>query len=107
MRRRRDLQLSSTNLNRHNRMENFEFHSITYDRFMGSHFFDRIVLACQEHYPNLKKEAFTEPCKDEFVKIFPNHKKYLPDSIWYFSEERDEFNKPLYRNTKQKPEWRP
>nr|WP_319394756.1 IucA/IucC family protein [uncultured Desulfobacter sp.] len=107
MRRRRDLQLSSTNLNHHNRMENFEFHSITYDRFMGGHFFDRIVLACQEHYPNLKKEQFTEPCKDEFVKIFPNHKKYLPDSIWYFSEERDEFNKPLYRNTKQKPEWRP
>nr|WP_320191391.1 IucA/IucC family protein [uncultured Desulfobacter sp.] len=107
MRRRRDLQLSSINLNNYNRMENFEFHSITYDRFMGGHFFDRIVLACQAHYPNLKKEAFTEPCKDEFVKIFPDYDKYMPDSVWYFSDERDEFNKPLYQNTKQKPEWRP
>ena len=107
MRRRRDVGLKSDNLNPYNQMERPEFHSITYDRFMGTHFFDRIVMACQEHYPNLKKEEFTEPCKREFERIFPDHQTYLPKHVWYFSEKRDQFNKPLYQNTGKKPEWRP
>jgi hypothetical protein len=107
MRRRRELQLSDRNLNEYNRMESNEFHSITYDKFMGGHFFDRIVASCQEKYPYLKKEGFRKPCRDEFARIFPDHATYLPKTIQYFSEERDQFGKPLYQDTGKAPVWRP
>jgi hypothetical protein len=107
MRRRRELHLPDRNLNEYNRMESNEFHSITYDKFMGGHFFDRILASCQEKYPYLKKEDFRKPCRDEFARIFPNHATYLPKTIRYFSEERDQFGKPLYQNTGKAPDWRP
>ena len=107
MRRRREIRLPDGNLNAYNRMESAEFHSITYDKFMGGHFFDRIVAACQEKYPTLKLEDFRQPCRNEFARVFPDHAKYLPKTIWYFSEARDQFNKPLYQDTRKPPEWRP
>ena len=107
MRRRREIHLPDRNLNEYNRMEGNEFHSITYDKFMGNHFFDRILAACQEKYPYLKKEDFRKPCRDEFAWIFPDYAKYLPKTIQYFSEERDQFGKPLYQDTGKAPEWRP
>ena len=107
MRRRREIHLPDGSLNAYNRMESTEFHSITYDKFMGGHFFDRIVAACQENYPAIKKEDFCQPCGDEFARIFPDHANYLPKTIWYFSEERDQFNKPLFQDTRMPPEWRP
>ncbi len=107
MRRRREIRLPDGNLNSYNRMESAEFHSITYDKFMGGHFFDRIVAACQEKNPTLKKKDFRQPCCDEFARIFPDHANYLPKTIWYFSEERDQFNKPLFQDTRMPPEWRP
>jgi hypothetical protein len=107
MRRRRELDLPDRNLNEYNRMESNEFHSITYDKFMGGHFFDRIVASCQEKYSYLKKEDFCKPCRDEFARIFPDHATYLPKTILYFSEKRDQFGKPLYRDTGKAPEWRP
>ena len=107
MRRRRELNLSDRNLNEYNRMESNEFHSITYDKFMGGHFFDRIVASCQEKYSYLKKEDFCKPCRDEFARIFPDHATYLPKTILYFSEERDQFGKPFYLDTGKAPVWRP
>lgn len=107
MRRRREIHLPDSNLNEYNRMESNEFHSITYDKFMGGHFFDRIVASCQEKYPDLKKEDFRKPCRDEFTRIFPDYAKYLPKTIRYFSEERDQFGKPFYQDTGKAPEWRP
>jgi hypothetical protein len=107
MRRRRDIALSDENLNDYNRMKSNEFLSITYDKFMGGHFFDRIVSACQGRCPGLKKEDFTEPCQQEFAQIFPEHPTYFPKTVQYFSEERDQFNKPLYQDTGRVPEWRP
>ena len=107
MRRRREIHLLNGDLNAYNRMESAELHSITYDKFMGGHFFDRIVAVCQEKYPDLKKEDFSKPCCDEFARIFPDHAKYLPKTIWYFSEERDQFDKPLFQDTRKMPEWRP
>jgi siderophore synthetase component len=107
MRRRRDIGLSDHRLSRYNRMENNAFHSIVYDRFMGGHFFDRIVGACLEKYPDLSREDFTRPCVEEFDRIFPEHPRYFPPSVWYFSEQRDEFNKPLYQDTGVTPGWRP
>ena len=107
MRRRRDLGLSDRRLNHYNRMEHDKFHSITYDRFMGGHFFDRLVQACLEKYKGLSREDFTAPCREEFARIFPEHKQYLPRTVWYFSEKRDRFNKPLYQDTGAAPEWRP
>ena len=88
-------------------MESNAFHSITYDKFMGGHFFDRIVASCQKRCPDLKKEEFHRPCRDEFALIFPDYAKYLPKTIWYFSEERDQFGKPFYQDTGKVPEWRP
>jgi hypothetical protein len=107
MRRRRDLGLPETRLNHYNRMEHSAFHSITYDRFMGGHFFDRLVAICCERNPNLTREDFCRPCREEFAKIFPEHSSYFPETVWYFSEERDRFNKPLYQDTGMAPEWRP
>ena len=107
MRRRRDIGLSSEDLNAYNRMESNEFHSITYDKFMGGHFFDRIVAACQGRYANLRKDDFSKPCREEFARIFPDYPTYFPRTVRYFSEERDQFNKPLYQDTGKAPEWRP
>jgi hypothetical protein len=107
MRRRRDIGLSDKGLNHYNRMEHHAFHSITYDRFMGGHFFDRLVSACRVKYSKLAKADFTEPCREEFSRIMPEHTKYFPETVWYFSEKRDRFNKPLYRDTGAAPEWRP
>lgn len=107
MRRRRDIGLYDKHLSGYNRMEGNEFLSITYDKFMGGHFFDRIVAACQGRYPGLRREDFTKPCRDEFIRSFPDHPTYFPKTVHYFSEERDQFNKPLYQDTGKSPEWRP
>lgn len=107
MRRRRELGLPDHHLNQYNRMEHNAFHSITYDRFMGGHFFNRIVAACLDYYPGLSKEDFTLPCQEEFEKNFPKYQRYFPPTVWYFSEQRDKFYKPLYQDTGATPEWRP
>jgi hypothetical protein len=107
MRRREDLGLSSDNLNNYNRMNYGEFNSITYDMFMGNHFFDRIVACCREKYPDLAEEDFRAPCRKLFADLFPEHTEYFPKTVKYFSEERDRFNKPLYLDTGVKPIWRP
>ncbi|PWI32146.1 hypothetical protein DI392_17445 [Vibrio albus] len=107
MRRRKDLGLSNAHLNNYNRMDHCAFHSITYDRFMGNHFFNRLVECCISKYPHLKKEDFTLPCQQEFAGRFPEYRDYFPDNIWYFSEKRDKYNKPLYEDTGSTPEWRP
>lgn len=107
MRRRRDIGLPDHRLNHYNRMEHDKFHSITYDRFMGGHFFDRLVAACQEKYPGLDRDDFVHPCREEFARICPEYQRYFPRTVWYFSEKRDQFNKPLYQDTGVAPEWRP
>jgi hypothetical protein len=107
MRRRRDIGLSAARLNHYNCMEHDRFHSIVYDRFMGGHFFDRLVQACLESYASLSREDFTGPCREEFAGIFPEHERYFPRSVWYFSEQRDQFNKPLFQETGEPTEWRP
>ena len=107
MRRRREIGLSDGKLNNYNRTEDSAFQSVTYDRFMGGHFFSRLVAACQSRYPEIPKDAFAQPCREEFARLLPAYEKYFPDTIWYFSEERDQFNKPYYVDTGAVPEWRP
>jgi len=107
MRRRRDIGLSTGRLNNYNCTEQPAFHSITYDRFMGGHFFDRLVGACQQKYPGLSKEDFTGPCRTLFLQLLPEYADYFPKTVWYFSEKRDEFNKPFFKDTGAAPEWRP
>lgn len=106
-RRRRDLRLLVDRSNTYNQMEGGEFNSITYDKFMGGHFFDRLVAALAERDPALTPEDFRGPCREEFARLFPEHRRYLPRTIQYFSEERDEFGKPLYQDMGQPPVWRP
>ncbi|MGI9535889.1 MAG: hypothetical protein ACR2PB_02375 [Desulfocapsaceae bacterium] len=107
MRRRAHQNLSSERLNSYNRMNNGEFLSITYDMFMGSHFFDRVAECCQERCAGLNAEDFREPCRRYFAELFPEHRDYLPANVYYFSEMRDRFGKPGYENTGRKPVWRP
>jgi len=107
MRLRRDIGLSDENLNGYNRMESGEFNSITYDMFMGSHFFDFIVACCCKRFPHLGYEDFRAPCRELFGDTFPDYREYFPATICYFSENRDQFNKPLYKNTGREPDWRP
>jgi len=106
-RRRQEIQLPVDRSNTYNQMVSGEFNSITYDKFMGGHFFDRLVAALAERDPELNPEDFREPCRAEFARIFPEHRQYLPRTIQYFSEERDEFGKPLFQDTGQPPVWRP
>ncbi len=107
MRRRRHIGLADVGLNAYNRMEDDNFHSIAYDKFMGGHFFDRLVEACQERYPDLEAEMFRQPCRDQFARLFPDCNTYFPPTIRYFSETRDQFDKPSYQDTGQRPLWRP
>ncbi len=107
MRRRRDLNLSSRHLNGYNRMEDGAFASISYDRFMGSHFFDQIIACLQQAYPGLDKMKFSGPCREEFEKALPDHARYLPARVHYFSDTRDRYGKPFYRDTGQNPQYRP
>ncbi|RTZ98064.1 MAG: hypothetical protein DSY90_05800 [Deltaproteobacteria bacterium] len=106
MRRRRDLGLSDAGLNAYNRMEAGHFLSITYDKFMGGHFFDRIVDACLKRYPHLTADDFRAPCRTEFQHIFPDNPAYFPRTVQYFSEERDAFGKPFFIDTGKMPAWR-
>lgn len=107
MRRRRDLNLCSDHLNGYNRMETGAFASISYDKFMGHHFFDFLVACARTRYPGLKKQDFTRPCRDAFMAWFPDHARYLPRFVHYFTKQRDRFGKPLYEDTGTSPEWRP
>ncbi len=107
MRRRRDLGLDSEGLNSYNRTEDSAFNSITYDRFMGGHFFERIVTEMLAHYPGLQRGDFTSPCREAFARLLPDYAAYFPQTVWYFSEKRDRYNKPLHEDTGEKPEWRP
>ncbi len=107
MRRRNDLGLCSRHLNDYNRMSSGEFCSVAYDMFMGSHFFDRIIACCQQRFPRLCSEDFKMPCRRYFACLFPDYQKYFPEEVHYFSEQRDQFNKPLYANIGAKPSWRP
>ncbi|MFC1662236.1 IucA/IucC family C-terminal-domain containing protein, partial [Gemmatimonadota bacterium] len=107
MRRRRDLQLPDEDLNNYNRMESGQFNSIAYDKFMGGHFFDHLLALLEQRFPGLEREDFRSPCRDEFARLFPEHSRYLPRTIHYFSEERDQFGKPLFQDTGRAPAWRP
>lgn len=107
MRRRHHNELSAEQLNSYNRMYSGEFLSITYDMFMGSHFFDRLVACCLERCAGLSEEDFREPCRRYFAELFPDHREALPTDVHYFSEERDQYDKPGYKNTGRKPVWRP
>lgn len=107
MRRRRDFGLSSSHLNNYNRMEYGDFNSITYDMFMGSHFFDRIIQCCRENFPHIFPEDFRKPCRQVFADLFVDYNRYFPDTVRYFSETRDRYNKPLYKDTGDNPQWRP
>ena len=60
-----------------------------------------------ERHPALRAENFREPVRQEFARIFPEHERYMPRTVHYFSEERDRFGKPLYKDTGQAPQWRP
>jgi hypothetical protein len=107
MRRRRDLGLPDGEMNDYNRMESGEFGSIAFDKFMGGHFFDQLVAELRSRHPKLAPGDFHEPCKEEFGRLFPDHEVYLPRTVHYFTEERDEFGKPLFNDTGVSPSWRP
>jgi hypothetical protein len=106
-RRLRDLGLPTDSHNSYNRMESGEFASIAYDKFMGGHFFDSVLAMLVEEDPGLNPRRLVEPCRDAFAEAFPDHEKYLPRTIQYFSDDRDRFGKPLFRDTGEKPRWRP
>ncbi len=105
--RRRDAGLGEGALNGYNRTESGDFASIAYDRFMGGHFFDRIIELLQGDDRTLHREAFVAPCKEEFERAFPGHQQYMPRTVRYFSEQRDRYGKPLFQDTGVAPEWRP
>jgi hypothetical protein len=107
MGRRREVGIGEGVLNGYNRTESGDFASIAYDRFMGGHFFDRIVELLQADDHTLQREAFLEPCREEFERAFPEHSRYLPRTVRYFSEQRDRYGKPLFEDTGVAPEWRP
>lgn len=107
MRRRRDLGLNSSHLNTYNRMEDGIFLSIAYDKFMGNHFFERLIACCQERQPQLMAEDFRIPCRTLFAEQFTDYSRYFPESVQYFSEKRDRYNKPFFLDTGKKPFWRP
>ena len=107
MRRRRDVGAPELADGGYNRMESGAFASIAYDRFMGGHFFDRVVGLLLERFPHLVTEDVRGPCREEFRRLFPDHEHYLPRTVHYFSEERDQYGKPRHTDTGVPPVWRP
>jgi hypothetical protein len=106
-RRRRDLRLPSGGSNRYNQMETGAFASITYDKFMGGHFFDHLLANVIPVFPALDLDAIRGACRERFQELFPDHGRYLPGTVHYFSETRDRFDKPAFLDTGQPPVWRP
>lgn len=106
MRRRRDIGRPDGGLNSYNRMEDGDFASVTYDMFMGNHFFDAIIRLVQSRC-SIQRLDIVGPCRDEFARVFPEHADYMPRTVRYFSEKRDSFGKPLMQDTGKQPEWRP
>ncbi len=106
MRRRRFLNLAEKHINDYNRMETGHFASIAYDKFMGAHFFEEIVSLCHRTY-GVSADSFRRPCRDEFLRLLPEHQNYFPSSVQYFSEEYDQFGKPGFHDTQHPPVWRP
>ena len=84
-----------------------DFASIAYDKFMGGHFFERVAGLLSERFPDVSVEDFAGPCRAAFAGAFPDADRYMPDTVHYFSETRDRFDKPAYRDTGQRPRWRP
>jgi siderophore synthetase component len=107
MRRRRHQGLTDAGLNGYNRFEDGLFASIAFDRFMGTHFFEFLVRPLIDLNPRWTMEDFRSVCRAEFDHLFPDHQRYLPRTVHYFSEERDPHGKPLYRDTGHRPVWRP
>jgi hypothetical protein len=107
MRRRRDLGLIEDLENTYNRVDGGDFGSVTYDKFMGGHFFEPLIAAAAQQFPQLRPAEFKSACREEFARVFPEHREYLPRTVRYFSEERDEFGKPLLEDTGAPPSWRP
>lgn len=107
MRRRRDLGLPDGALNAYNRMEDGAFASIAYDRFMGGHFFDALLVPVLKAHPRVSEDDVRGPCRDLFTELFPDHEAYLPRTVHYFSEARDQFGKPHSVDTGVPPVWRP
>jgi hypothetical protein len=107
LRRRRDLGLGEGGSNRYNLMKDGRFGSIVYDKFMGSHFFEAVIQAVQQCHPRVSGEAFRGPCREEFGRLFPEHRDYLPRTVHYFGEARNRFGKPSFEDTGEAPRWRP
>jgi hypothetical protein len=106
-RRRRDLCLPIEESNRYNQMESGAFASITYDKFMGGHFFDHLLANVIPAFPALDLDTIRGACRERFQELFPDHGRYLPRTVHYFSETRDSFDKPAFVDTGQLPVWRP
>lgn len=107
MRRRRAVGLGEGDLNAYNRMEDGTFASIAFDKMMGGHFFDRLLATVLSLFPQLEEEDFRAPCREEFARTFQEHEAYLPGTVHYFSEVRDQFGKPHFQDTGERPSWRP
>jgi hypothetical protein len=106
MRRRRDVGLPDGDLNAYNRMQTGDFASIAYDKFMGGHFFQRVVETLHDDDDGVRAEDLQGACREEFTRLFPEYRSYLPKTVRYFSEKRDQFGKPLFQDTGQAPVWR-
>jgi hypothetical protein len=107
MRLRGERGLPDGRLNAFNRFEDGAFASIAYDRFVGGHFFGYLVAALRRRHPRLSLEDFRRPCREEFERLFPDHDRFLPRSVHYFTETRDAHGKPLHHDTGEPPAWRP
>jgi hypothetical protein len=106
-RRRSDLGLPLPEGNTYNLMDTGAFASITFDMFMGAHFFDHLLKVLMSHRPGLEMETFRGPAREYFAQLFPEHTAYLPRTIHYFTEGRDRYGKPGHQDTGRAPVWRP
>ena len=73
----------------------------------AGHFFDYLAACAGEAHPGLDLPGLREGCKEEFLRLFPDHEEYLPRTVQYFSETRDRFGKPTFMDTGKAPDWRP
>jgi len=104
--RRREMDVSCDNLMPICGTEESVYLSITFDKFVGNHHFENLAKLLQTEF-GIDPQELRDACKEEFARHLPNHEKYLPRTIHYFSDERDEANHPIVIDTKEAPLWRP
>ena len=80
--------------------------SIIFDKSVGLLHLDYLAKTMQEYY-GIPPEALQKECQKFFQKLLPDHAKYFPSEVYYYSDKSIAPNVFPAVGTGKKPVWRP